>query len=129
MGRFIVALAFAGLVAGLAPARAQTMTGATPAEPPAAEAAKAKRAKTARPAQSIIVANASGNTATKVTITGDDDRTATLSKPLAPKAKTTLKLPKLKGCMVSVAAIFEGEGQVDVGEFDICKDKTIRFTD
>jgi hypothetical protein len=128
MSRFIVALACAGLLATTAAANAQTMTGTTPAEPPAAEGAKAKRAKTARPAQAITVANASANTATKVTVTGED-RTATLSKPLAPKAKTTLKLPKLKGCMVSVAATFEGEGQVDIGEFDICKEKTIRFTD
>jgi hypothetical protein len=31
--------------------------------------------------------------------------------------------------MVSVAAVFEGEGQVDIGEFDICKERTIRFTE
>jgi hypothetical protein len=46
-----------------------------------------------------------------------------------PKARTTVKLPKVQGCTVSVAASFQGGGQVDVGEFDICKDRTIRFTD
>src|SRR5215207_371514 len=58
-----------------------------------------------------------------------EDAIASTSKPLGPKARATLKLPKLQGCTVSVTASFEGGGQVDVGEFDICKDKTIRFTD
>jgi hypothetical protein len=40
-----------------------------------------------------------------------------------------VKLPRLKGCIVTVAATFEGEGQVEAGEFDVCKDKNIRFTD
>jgi hypothetical protein len=40
-----------------------------------------------------------------------------------------VKLPKLKGCLVSVAATFEGSGQVDAGEFNVCKEKLIRFTD
>ena len=60
---------------------------------------------------------------------GDEDKTATVSKPLAAKAKTVVKLPKLKGCTVAVQATFEKEGLVEVGEFDVCKEKTIRFTD
>ena len=58
-----------------------------------------------------------------------EDAIASTSKPLGQKARATLKLPKLQGCTVSVTASFEGGGQIDVGEFDICKDKTIRFTD
>jgi len=58
-----------------------------------------------------------------------EDATASTSKPLGPKARTTLKLPKIQGWTVSVAASFAGVGQVEVGEFDICKDRTIRFTD
>src|SRR5215213_8073144 len=83
----------------------------------------------AKPADSVTVTNASANTALQIVITGDDDKTATVSKPLAAKAKTVVKLPKLKGCTVAVQATFEKEGLVEVGEFDVCKEKTIRFTD
>ena len=67
-------------------------------------------------------------TATEIVVSAGE-MTARLDKPLAAKGKASLRLPKLKGCLVSVAASFEGEGQVDVGEFNICKDKSIRFTD
>jgi hypothetical protein len=63
-----------------------------------------------------------------VTITAEG-KDAKLTKPLKPKAKASVKLPKLKGCIVTVAATFEGQGQADAGEFDVCKDKNIRFTD
>ena len=38
-------------------------------------------------------------------------------------------LPKLKGCTVSVAATFEAGSKGDAETFDVCKDKSIRFTD
>jgi hypothetical protein len=129
-----------GLAVGLAASAllvtnvlAQPAAAPVPAPPAAAEAAPApvaakpkKRGPT--PASSVIVTNASASTATEVVITGED-KTAKTSKPLSPKAKVTVKLPRLKGCTVSVAATFEGEGQADVGEFDVCKDRNIRFTD
>ena len=31
--------------------------------------------------------------------------------------------------MVSVAAAFEDDFTVELDEFDVCKDKTVRFTD
>ena len=109
---------------------AQTPPPPAEAEAPAAPAKpRAKRAAAPKPASAVTVTNASTHTATRVVITGEDEKTATLSKPLAPKAKAVVKLPKLKGCMVAVQATFESEGLVDVGEFDVCKDKTIRFTD
>ena len=101
---------------------AALLTSPTLAQAPAAPAA-------AKPADSVTVTNASANTALQIVITGDDDKTATVSKPLAAKAKTVVKLPKLKGCTVAVQATFEKEGLVEVGEFDVCKEKTIRFTD
>jgi hypothetical protein len=88
---------------------------------------RAKKPVTAQAPSAITVVNASTQTAVMVIITSED-ATATTSKPLGPKARTTVELPKLQGCTVSVAAGFEGGGQVDVGEFDICKDRTIRFT-
>ena len=97
---------------------------AAPATAPAAK--PRKRGPT--PASAVVVTNASKNTATQVTITAEG-KDAKLTKPLKPKAKASVKLPKLKGCIVTVAATFEGEGQADAGEFDVCKDKNIRFTD
>jgi hypothetical protein len=106
-----------------APAAPEADAPAAPAKP------RAKRAAAPKPAAAVTVTNASTHTATRVVITGEDEKTATVSKPLAPKAKAVVKLPKLKGCTVAVQATFEGEGLVDIGEFDVCKDKTIRFTD
>lgn len=52
-----------------------------------------------------------------------------MSKPLAPKKKASLSLAKFKDCTVSVAVTFEGGGQSTMNEHDVCKDKSIRFTD
>ena len=57
-----------------------------------------------------------------------DDKSAKLSKPLAPKKKAVLKLPAFKSCSVSVVASFEGQAG-ESSEVDICKEKTIRFTE
>src|SRR4051794_21722368 len=45
--------------------------------------------------------------ATTITVMADA-RTVSHSKPLAPDAKVSLKLPKMKGCLITVAATFEG---------------------
>jgi hypothetical protein len=131
------------LVGGALAQSAPTLSGApapTTAPPAAAAAPAAVAARTAAapaarpkkrgptPASIVTVTNASKNIATDVTITGEG-KDAKLTKPLKPKAKASVKLPKLKGCIVTVAATFEGEGQVEAGEFDVCKDKSIRFTD
>jgi hypothetical protein len=106
--------------AAAAPAAAAAPTAAAPAAKPK------KRGPT--PASAVVVTNASKNTATDVTITAEG-KDAKLTKALKPMAKASVRLPKLKGCIVTVAATFEGEGHVEAGEFDVCKDKTIRFTD
>jgi hypothetical protein len=81
---------------------------------PGAPTAPSKPARAKKPSAVppfiVTLANASTHTAVMVIIT-TEDAIASTSKPLGPKAS------------------FEGGGQVDVGEFDICKDKTIRFTD
>ena len=128
--RLALVLGFAVSAALAGGALAQTAAAPAPStttEQPAAPAAKPKK-RAAGPPAAVTVTNASKSTATEVVITADE-KTAKTSKPLAPKAKATVKLPKLKGCMVSVAATFEGEGQVDAGEHDVCKDRNIRFTD
>ena len=80
------------------------------------------------PAQALTVVNASGSTALDVIIEGEN-QSARLGKPLAPKAQASLKLPKLKGCTVSVVGMFQGGGKVEVEEFDVCKETSIRFTE
>jgi hypothetical protein len=115
-----------GAAAQNVPAPAFTDPGTTPRA--AAKPARAKKPAAQQPPSVVTVVNASTHTATMVVIT-TEDATASTSKPLASKPRTTLKLPKTQGCTVSVSASFQGGGQVDVGEFDICKDKTIRFTD
>ena len=134
-------LAGAALLAGLAGAAAQVAPGApSPTAPAPADAGAAPDAAAApkpkpkpkpkpaepTPAQALTVVNASPNTALDVIVSGED-QTARLGKPLAPKAQASLKLPKLKRCTVSVTAMFQGGGQAEVEEFDICKEKSIRF--
>ena len=134
---FVAGSALSALVATGALAQTPSLSGApsptatapaAPAPPTAAAPAAKPKKRGPIPASAVIVMNASAHTATAVTITGEG-KDAKVSKPLKPKAKATVKLPKLKGCMVSVAATFEGENQADLGEFDVCKDKNIRFTD
>jgi hypothetical protein len=85
-------------------------------------------APTLKPATAVSITNARAVPAVEVVI-GASGKTVGLSKPLAPNAKTTLKLPKVTGCTVSVSATFEDESVVELDDFDVCKEKTIRFTD
>lgn len=103
---------------------------ATPATEPAAAPVKPKRRKPRGPvpARAITINNASPNVLTSLVVSGDD-KSAKLSKPLAPTKKATLKLPAFKTCTVSVAAAFEGQAQAGSSELDICKDKSVRFTE
>jgi hypothetical protein len=126
--------ACAALVLGLTPAVAQsTMSmpagaGSAPAEAAPEAAAPKPKPKQKGPPRAVTVVNASTKAVTEVAITAGD-KTASLSKPLAPKARTAVKLPKMKGCTVSVAATFEGGGKSDADAFDVCREKLIRFTD
>src|SRR4051812_26443834 len=94
----ITGITFAAL-AGLTPAAAQTMIGvpspALPSSAPA-DAAAAPEATAPKPTPkqkgppgALTVVNASAKTVTEVAITAGD-KTATLSKPLAPKGRTAV---------------------------------------
>jgi hypothetical protein len=121
---------------GLTPATAQTLMGvpspavpgSAPSDAAAAPEATAPKPKQKGPPGAVTVVNASAKTVTEVAITAGD-KTATLSKPLAPKGRTAVKLPKLKGCTVSVAATFDGGSKSGADAFDVCKEKLIRFID
>jgi hypothetical protein len=81
-----------------------------------------------RPPAALTVTNGTDQTATEVVVAAGD-QSVKLAKPLAPKAKATLRLPaKMKGCIVSVSASFEDEGQAEIAEHNVCKDRSVRFT-
>jgi hypothetical protein len=130
----IAGLACAALLASVTaiPAQTPAVPGSAPgdaAATPETAAPKPKpKPKRKGPPSSVTVINATANTATGIVITAGE-KTTKLSKPLAPKGRATVRLPKLKGCTVSVAATFEGGGRSDAETFDVCKEKSIRFTD
>jgi hypothetical protein len=130
----LTGFACAALVLGLTPAGAQsTMSmpagaGSAPVEAAPEAAAPKPKPNQKGPPRAVTVVNASTKAVTEVAITAGDT-TASLAKPLAPKARAAVKLPKMKGCTVSVAATFEGGGKSDADAFDVCKEKLIRFTD
>jgi hypothetical protein len=132
----LTGFACAALVLGLTPAVAQSTismpsaagAGSAPAEAAPEAAAPKSKPKQKGPPGTVTVVNASTKAVTEVAITAGD-KIASLAKPLAPKARTAVKLPKMKGCTVSVAASFEGGGRSDADAFNVCKEKLIRFTD
>src|SRR3712207_6022994 len=128
----IAGLACAALLASVIAPAAQTPAGPGSAPGGAAvtpdTAAPKPKPKRKGPPSSVTVINATANTATDVVITAGD-KTTKLAKPLAPKGRATVRLPKMKDCTVSLAATFEGGGKSDADTFDICKEKSIRFTD
>ncbi|ACL62354.1 hypothetical protein [Methylobacterium nodulans] len=130
-GLACVALATAvSAVAAQAPAVPGSAPGGAAATPETATPKPKRKPDPKRkgPPQAVTVINASANTATSVVISAEN-KTATLSKPLASKGRATVRLPKLKGCTVSVVATFEDGGKSEADTFDICKEKLIRFTD
>lgn len=110
-------------------APAVTAPAATPS-PETQAAAPKPRPKPRGPqaARAITIINGSTVTISGVAITAGD-KAVNWAKPIAPEAKALIKLPAIKGCMISILASYEGEGAGNSGEVDICKDKTIRLTD
>ena len=80
------------------------------------------------PVPVVTVVNATGATATKIVLSAPA-MSVTLPKPLAAKATSRVRLPKLKGCTVNASVMLKGEENVRTGEFDVCKDRTLRLTD
>ena len=100
----IAGLTYAALVVGLTPATAQTLMGvpspavpgSAPADATAAPEATAPKPKQKGPPGAVTVVNASAKTVTEVAITAGD-KTATLSKPLAPKGRTAGEAAQAEG--------------------------------
>ena len=81
-----------------------------------------------RPAAALTIVNGREVEATSVIVSAEA-KTVRHSEPLASRAKAVLKLPKLKGCVVTVTATFEGGETSEVGDIDLCKVKLVRLTD
>jgi len=81
-----------------------------------------------KPVSTVLITNSREVPATDVSV-GADGQIVRLAKPLPPKAKTTLKLPKMTGCIVAVAATFEDESTAELPGLDVCKDSNVRLTD
>jgi hypothetical protein len=67
----------------------------------------------------VLITNDRDVSATNVAI-GANGQTVRLAKPLAPKAKTTLRLPKMTGRVVAVAVSFEDESTAGFPELNVC---------
>ena len=109
------------------PVSSKAAAPANPAVSPSPERRAAKPTKS-RAVAALTVVNGSEVPATTITIT-EEAKIVSHAGPLAPKAQTTLKLPRMTGCLVTVEATFEGGSGSDGRAIDVCKVKLVRLTD
>ena len=76
-----------------------------PKKPPVAE--RSATPPQPRPVAAVTIVNGSETPAKSITVTSDE-KTVSHAGPLAPRAKATVRVSKTKGCLVTVAATFEG---------------------
>src|SRR5215204_3928207 len=110
---------------------APPVTAAAPGAPPATPSTEPRAVtKPPKPRAATAVTIVNGREIPAMTLTVmADAKTVGHAEPLAPNAKVSLKLPKMKGCLVTVAATFEGGSVSDGGDIDVCKVKLVRLTD
>ena len=85
-----------------------------------------------RPPAQVTVTNARTVPLTALEIATTDEQprlVAKLAKPLAPGKSTTLRLNKPQGCAYAVMGRFADDVENDSDSWDVCRDRTIRFTD
>ena len=85
-----------------------------------------------RPPAQIAIHNmrAAPLTTFEIATTGEQPRlVGKLAKPLAPGARTTVKLNKPVGCNFYVLARFADDAESDAEAMDLCKDRSIRLTE
>jgi hypothetical protein len=104
--------------------------GAATSAPPASTAPAPKSSSAARPqerhsAATLVVVNGRAVPATAVAVLVGAKAVAR-SGPLASNSRVTLKLPKVKGCRVSVVASFPGwYSAVARGNINVCKTRGV----
>jgi len=105
---------------------------AVPSALPATSSAERRAEMQPKPkpqaATAVTIVNGSELSAEAITVLSDA-KAVSQAGPLAPKAKATLRLPKMTGCLVTVAATFEGGSVSDGRTIDLCKVKLVRLTD
>ena len=111
---------------GQPPAAAPAPEAAAPAEGARPRPKPKPRGPT--PARSLSISNASSSALTSLEISAEG-KSGRLAQPLAPNGRTTVKLPAFKRCVVSVTASFEAAGEAEASDYNICREKSIRFTD
>ena len=106
-----------------------------PAAVPDASTARTepKRAAATKPAKpraatTVTVVNGREITATNITVLAGG-KPVSHGGPLGPKAQATLKLLRITGCRVTVAATFDGGSVSDGSAIDLCRVKLVRLTD
>ena len=104
-------------------APAPLRTGAPASAPPASTAPAPKGARPQKPrsAATLVVVNGRAVPATALVVLVGA-KAVVRSGPLASNTRVTLKLPKMKGCRVSVVASFPGwYSAVTRGNINVCK--------
>jgi hypothetical protein len=81
-----------------------------------------------RAAAALTILNKRKTSVTTVTVTAEA-KTVRHAGPLAPNAKVSLKLPKMKGCLVTVATASQGSKVSKLGDVDVCKETLVRLTE
>jgi hypothetical protein len=81
-----------------------------------------------RAAVALTIVNKRKTPVTTVIVTAEA-KTVRHAGLLAPNAKVSLKLPKMKGCLVTVAAASQGDKASKLGDVDVCKEKLVRLTE
>src|SRR5215210_7436223 len=101
-----------------------------PITTPAGLRAKRRAAALTQPrgAAALMIVNKRKAPVTTVIVTAEA-KTVRHTGALAPNAKVSLKLPKMKGCLVTVAAASQGDKVSKLGDVDVCKEKLVRLTD
>jgi hypothetical protein len=101
-----------------------------PITTPAGSRPKRRGAALAQPraAAALTIVNKRKTPVTTVTVTAEA-KTVRHAGPLAPNAKVSLKLPTMKGCLVTVAVASQGSKVSKLGDVDVCKEKLVRLTE
>ena len=109
------------------PAATPAVPATPPASVPAAPAARPGGPGTAtKPTKphaeaALMIMNGRAFPVTQVTIM-EGRRAVKRSGPLPPNAKVTLKLPNLRGCIITVRATFRGGAVSRVGKLNVCNE-------
>lgn len=122
------------LMLGTAPTLAQTAADVEQAAPAVAAKVKAKAKKKAAPkgkhAGAISIVNARADAVAAVSITNAKGKVvASVKKAIAPGKKVGVAIPGGNGCDFTVAARFGDGTEFEPTPVNLCRDKTLRFTD